>query len=137
MSSVTDNNGESFQCFVCFGTTTAAEGPLPEPNVFRQERCKISRLTPGVNLTAAGLYYLTAVEDIGGATGESVDYDVNVEAPVALGAIINVRKFAPFVWQIQLFTISDPGPAVFALSDLVANNVGAIVNVTLKRVDPA
>lgn len=125
------SDSESFQAHACFTTTATAAAPT----INRQERCAVTRTSPGHN-AAAGLFYITTTEDIGGANGESVDYDVNATynpGGTPTGVLCNVQKVAAFVWQVQVFTIVDAPPAAFALADLV----GAIISVTLKRVDPA
>lgn len=134
---VLDSQDESLQAHLCFRTTDTPD----EPSLVggRELRCHVTRLDPDLPLVAAaaGVYYVQLTEDIGGATGESADIDANVGCPT--GGIINVRKIHPFVWEIDLFD-GDGGGAhgVLVLSDLLTNeNIGCLVNVTWRRVDPS
>jgi hypothetical protein len=138
MEPIFETLGENFQAHACFRTTHAAEGLQPEPTILREERLEITRDDPTGGLTpnAAGVYYLSLTEDIGGTTGGSADIDANVGATA--GGFINVQKIAAFVWRIELFTITGGGAGVLTLDDLIgAGNTGSVVSVTFRRVEPA
>lgn len=136
-----DSGGESFQAHCCFGTTTG-EGPLPEPNIFREYRCKVTRTAPVQGVTAAaaaGIYFIRLTEDIGSpAIGQSADIDISIGTNAAQLGVYNILKVDTFTWKVELFTVSGiAGMEAFTLSDLINTNVGATVNVSFKRVDPA
>lgn len=114
--------GESFQAHACFVTTVSPA----EPTVARELRCKITRTSPGRGAAAAGIFFVTLLEDI--ADG-SFDVDLNGNNSTA-GVIVNRLRLSAFVWKITVFTVAAGALGLADLED-------SIISVTLRRVDPA
>ena len=108
---------ESFQAHV---SITTVNGANPTVNG-TPKRC-----TPPTR-TAEGRFGFVTAE---GIATSAADIAANIVNGVA-GAVVNVAKGAnDFTWEIQVFTVV---AGVLTLDDLP----GAIINVTLKRVNPA
>jgi|SRR5882724_5856315 len=105
---------ESFQAQLSLTTVGAGN-----PTIGRQERCTASR-------TALGVITVIVSEAI--ATD---DADIACTIGLAAGATVNITKGADdFTWLIRTFTVT---AGALAASDVA----GSLVNLTLKRVDPA
>ena len=106
---------ESFQAHVSMTTQNGANPTFTRP----PERCSATR-------TAEGVITVKTTEAI--ATGSA---DIAAAIGLVAGAVINVIKGADdFTWLVSTFTV--------AAGALVADDVpGAVILLTLKRVDPA
>lgn len=105
---------ESFQSQLSVLTVNGAN-----PTVNRRERCEVTR-------TGEGELTVKTTEAI--ATGSA---DIALAIGLVAGAIANLVKGADdFTWKILTFTVAG--------GVLVADDVpGALINLTLRRVDPA
>lgn len=107
-------DGESFQSQLSVTTVNGAN-----PTIGRASRCSVSRTGEGE---------LTVITTEGIATK---DADIALAIGLAAGAVANLVKGATdFTWKILTFTVAG--------GVLVADDVpGAVISLTLKRVDPA
>lgn len=105
---------ESFQAQLSLTTVNGAA-----PTVGRAERCSVTRTGEGV---------LSVVVSEAIATG---DADIALTAGLQAGVLANLSKGVnDFTWTIQTFIVT--------AGALVADDApGAVIHLTLKRVDPA